>query len=106
MRRVKPGSDRAHPPRIGAVRCVYRQRVFRSWEIDFQARAMRLEFLSGAVIEEAMTRAIPMGFSVHRSRMDLERRVMLLTLDDGQTLEVDIGVAGQAVPADVSIVYR
>lgn len=66
---------------------------------------MRLEFLSGAVIEEAMPRAIPMGFSVRRSRMDLERRVMLLTLDDGQTLEVDIGVAGQAVPADVSIVY-
>ena len=37
--------------------------------------------------------------------MDLDRRVLLLTIDDGQTLEVDIGVAGQAVPAAVPVVY-
>ncbi|MEK6273077.1 MAG: hypothetical protein AABM42_10590 [Actinomycetota bacterium] len=79
--------------------------MFRSWEIDFDARAVRLEFLDGRVVQESLTRAVPESFSVRRSRMDLERRVMLLTLDDGQTLEVDIGVAGQGVPADVPIVY-
>jgi hypothetical protein len=36
--------------------------------------------------------------------MDLERRVVLLTLDGGQTLEIDIGAPGQTV-ADVPIVY-
>lgn len=65
---------------------------------------MRLEFLNGRVVQEAMTRAVPKGFSVRQSRMDLERRVVLLTLDGGQTLEIDIGDPGQAV-ADVPIVY-
>jgi hypothetical protein len=79
--------------------------MFRSWEIDFDARAMRLEFLDGRVVQEAMTTEAPTGFSVRRSRMDLERRVMLLTLDDGQTLEVEIGVPDQAPPDDVPIIY-
>jgi hypothetical protein len=79
--------------------------VFRSWEIDFDARAMRLEFLDGRVIEEPMTSKIPTGFSIRRSRIDLERRVTCLTLDGGQTLEIDIGVPGQVVPPDVPIVY-
>lgn len=79
--------------------------MFRSWETDFDARAMRLQFLNGRVIEEPMTRELPPGFSVRWSRMDLDRRALLLTIDDGQTLEVDIGVAGQAVPAAVPVVY-
>lgn len=66
---------------------------------------MRIEFLNGPIFEEAMTREVPAAFAVRRSRLDLQRRVMLLTLDDGQVLEVDIGVSGQAVPADVPIVY-
>lgn len=79
--------------------------MFRAWEIDFDARAVRLQFLNGRVIEEPMTRELPPGFSVRWSRMDLDRRALLLTIDDGQTLEVDIGVAGQAVPAAVPVVY-
>jgi len=78
--------------------------VFRSLEIDFDARVMRLEFLNGEVVQEAVTRAVP-GGAVRRSRVNLERRLMLLTLDDGQALEVEIGVAGQAVPPGVPIVY-
>lgn len=66
---------------------------------------MRLEFLGGQVIEEAMTSQVPAGSSVRRSGVDLERRVMLLTLDDGRTLEVDIGVPWQGVLADVPVVY-
>src|SRR4051812_41342989 len=66
---------------------------------------MRLEFLNGYVAEEAITREVPMGSAVRRSRMDLERRVLVLTLDDGQSLEVDIGVSGRGVPADVPVVY-
>jgi len=66
---------------------------------------MRIEFLNGHVIEEPMRSAVPPGFSVRRSRIDLGRRVLFLTLDDGQGLEVDIGVNGQVVPPDVPIVY-
>ena len=79
--------------------------MFRTWEIDFDARVMRIGFLDGPVFEEPMTREVPPGFSVRRSRLEFQRRVMILTLNDGQVLEVDIGVAGQGVPPDVPIVY-
>src|SRR5438552_2188160 len=83
----------------------YRRIVFRSWEIDFDTRTMRLELLDGRFVQEPMTREVPSGFSVRRSRMDLERRVVVLTLDDSKTLEVDIGVPGQVVPTDMPVVY-
>jgi len=72
--------------------------VFRSWEIDFDARAMRIEFLNGHVIEEPMRSAVPPGFSVRRSRIDLGRRVLFLTLDDGQGLEVMAELAAATNP--------
>ena len=90
--------------RVGAAWRSYRRVVFRSWEIDFAARTVRLELLDGRVVQKPMRVEVPTG-SVRRSAMDLQRRMMLLTLDDGKTLEVDIGVPGQEVPTDVPVVY-
>lgn len=79
--------------------------MVRSWEIDFAARTMRLEFLNGRVVQAPMTIEVPTGWSVRLCAMYLAPRVMLLTLDDDTTLEVDIGVPGQAVPTGVPVVY-
>jgi hypothetical protein len=79
--------------------------VFRSWEIDFDARTMRVELLDGSVAREPMTSEMAASSVVRRSRLDFGSRTLMLTLDDGETLEVDIGVPGQVVPTNVPIVH-
>lgn len=79
--------------------------MFRSWEIDFDALAIRIELLNGAVIREPMAMELAARSVVRRSRLNFESRTLTLTLDDDEVLEVDIGVPGQLAPTNVPIVY-
>lgn len=79
--------------------------MFRAWDIDFDQQTVRVEFLTGEVVEDALTSEVPPGSAVRRSRVEFQRRVLILSLDDGQKIEVDIGVADQPAPADVPVLY-
>ncbi|MGO9751130.1 MAG: hypothetical protein ACLP8S_03620 [Solirubrobacteraceae bacterium] len=52
-----------------------------------------------------MTTEISRNISIRRSRLDIERRVLLLILDDAKTLETEIGVPGETPPAEVPVIY-
>lgn len=79
--------------------------MFRSCEIDFDARVVRLELVDGSVVSEPMATQAPRYDSIRRSRLDIERRLLLFTLDDDTTLETELGAAGQLPPAGVPVIY-
>jgi hypothetical protein len=74
-------------------------------EIDFDAQTTRIEFVDGRVIFGPKPPAMPKRSVVRRSRTDFERRLLFLGLDDGETLELDIGAPGQPVPPEAPVLY-
>ena len=78
--------------------------MFRSYEIDFDARIVRLELVDGSVISEPMATQTPRYDSIRRARLDIERRLLVFTLDDDTTLETELGSSGQLPQTGVPVV--
>lgn len=83
----------------------YRRIVVRSLEVDFDAHVMRAELRDGSVVLLPIPREMRASSVVRRSQLHVERQTLTLTLDDGETLEVDIGVPWQVARTEVPIVY-
>lgn len=79
--------------------------MFRSYEIDFDARIVRLELVDGSVISEPMATQTPRYDSIRRARLDIERRLLVFTLDDDTTLETELGSSGQLPQTGVPVIY-
>jgi len=79
--------------------------VVRSLEIDIDARVMRAELLDGSVLLLPIPRVMRASSVVSRSQLHVEPQTLTLTLDDGEKLEVDIGVSRQVASTNVPIVY-
>ena len=73
--------------------------MFRSYEIDFDARIVRVELVDGSIISEPMATRAPRYDSIRRARLDIERRLLVFTLDDDTTLETELGFV-RAIAAD------
>ncbi|MFZ1154637.1 MAG: hypothetical protein WAN93_07010 [Solirubrobacteraceae bacterium] len=79
--------------------------MVRSLEIDFDARVMRVERLDGSVLLQPIPGEMRASSVVRHSRLHLESQTLIFTLNDGMTLEVEVGSARQAALTNVPIVY-
>jgi hypothetical protein len=75
----------------------------RSWEMDFDTGTGCVEFEDGNVVSGPLASGPRSGMAVRRSRFAFGARLLTLTLDDGEQLEVEIGKTGER-PA-VPVVY-
>lgn len=78
--------------------------MFRSWTIDFDRSAARIEMADGRVLDIPMQPGSSVAGAVRQSRLEIGRRLLTMTLDDGDELSVELGHRGDT-PPDVPVVY-
>lgn len=78
--------------------------VFKTSELDFDTGAARVELIDGRMMSFPMPRMPAAPTTIRRSRLDYEGRLLRLTLDDDNELDVEIGQV-TTPSTEVPVVY-